>query len=327
MQLLALERDAPLSQSLIWRRQQEFYAQRGLKAWSEDSVPAYITNNPFIAEIYAAIVFGFVNDCVGLRGSLSPQRPLRILELGAGPGKFSFLFLQRLSALLRDHNIAPAAVRYCMTDGWESMVQSWPSNDYLTHFVDCGMLEFALLRAGEEIRLPFLAGQGPEDRGPLVVIANYVFDSLPQDAFVVDQGQIFEAVITTQNRVAQAPGSPDRAGVARDGVEVPGSPDRAGVARDGVEVPSPVGPGEEPISGLQFSFKNTSLATPRYPEPSWNEILELYRRRLPAATILFPCQALRVLQEIAGFSDGTMLVLASDKGYAHEDALLLSQGP
>src|SRR5215472_15472457 len=40
--------------------------------------------------------------------------------------------------------------------------------------------------------------------------------------------------------VAQAPGSPDRAGFARAGVEVPGSPDRAGFSRAGVEVPSPV---------------------------------------------------------------------------------------
>src|SRR5215472_11592800 len=36
-------------------------------------------------------------------------------------------------------------------------------------------------------------------------------------------------------RLAQPPGSPDRAGVARAGVEAPGSPDRAGVARTGVE--------------------------------------------------------------------------------------------
>jgi Protein of unknown function (DUF3631) len=43
--------------------------------------------------------------------------------------------------------------------------------------------------------------------------------------------------VAEQARVAQSPGSPARAGVARDGVEVPGSPARAGVARDGVEVP------------------------------------------------------------------------------------------
>src|SRR5262245_5981274 len=71
-----LERDVPLSQSLIWRRQREFYAQRGLKAWSEDRVPEYITNNPFIAEIYARIVAEFLNECMaaGDARPLSPER-------------------------------------------------------------------------------------------------------------------------------------------------------------------------------------------------------------------------------------------------------------
>ena len=91
-----LETDVPLSQSIIWRLQREFYDRRGLKVWAEDMLPQYITNNPFIAEIYARIVFGFLSDCnrpgVGGSGSISPQNPLRILELGAGPGKFSYLF-------------------------------------------------------------------------------------------------------------------------------------------------------------------------------------------------------------------------------------------
>jgi ribonuclease R len=50
--------------------------------------------------------------------------------------------------------------------------------------------------------------------------------------------RILKAVLQEhQGYVAQARGSPDRAGVARAGVEAPGSPDRAGVARAGVEVP------------------------------------------------------------------------------------------
>jgi len=340
---VVLERDVPLSQSLIWRRQQEFYAQRGLKAWSVDSVPAYITNNPFIAEIYAAIVFSFVGDCIALRANLSPQSPLRILELGAGPGKFSYLLLQRLAALLRAHNIAPATVRYCMTDGSESMVQSWRGNKYFADFVAGGMLEFELLRVGEEINSPFLAGRGPGDRGPLVVIANYVFDSLPQDAFVIDQGQIFEALLTTETEPlprrhpsasgtrledmldTEKTGAVDQDRVAQAPLPVGPHEDRAGQADSSGDNAAAVN--QQPISSLQFSFKNAVPATPRYPEPSWNEILELYRSRLPAATVLFPCQAIKALKEIAGFSDGTMLVLASDKGYAHQDALLLCQGP
>src|SRR5580765_1372025 len=91
-----LETSVPLSQSVIWQRQRDFYARRGLKAWTEDMVPSYITNNPFIAEIYAAIVAAFIDDCQGLAPGeslpISPENPLRILELGAGTGKFAYLF-------------------------------------------------------------------------------------------------------------------------------------------------------------------------------------------------------------------------------------------
>src|SRR5256714_8160737 len=99
-----LERDMPLSRSVIWRLQREFYVQRGLKAWAEDLVPNFITSNPFIAEIYAGIVAGFLGDCMELSRleskPLSPERPLHILELGTGAGKFSYLFLRHLTAAL-----------------------------------------------------------------------------------------------------------------------------------------------------------------------------------------------------------------------------------
>src|SRR5882762_651647 len=106
-----LESDVPLSQSVIWRMQRDFYAQRGLRAWTEDLVPQYITNNPFIADVYARIVFGFMRDCMSQTGI-----PLEILELGAGPGKFSWLFLRHLTALMRAANIPPESIRYRMTD-------------------------------------------------------------------------------------------------------------------------------------------------------------------------------------------------------------------
>src|SRR5216684_7175876 len=120
-----LERDVPLSQSVIWRLQREFYMQRGLKAWTEDMVPQYITNNPFITEIYAHIVADFLSDCIAHGESPSAENPLRILELGAGPGSFSYLFLRHLTALLRERNITPEAVRYCMTDCSASAIQAW----------------------------------------------------------------------------------------------------------------------------------------------------------------------------------------------------------
>jgi len=298
---VVLERDVSLSRSVIWDLQRQFYVQRGLKAWTEDMVPQFITNNPFIAESYARIVAGFLLDCIKLEGngpeSPSQRNPLRILELGAGPGKFSYLFLRHLTALLRAKEIPIESVRYCMTDCSENVIQAWGANNYLAEFVELGILEFELLEAGEMVQSSFVAGSKTSEQSklanrPLVLIANYVFDSLPQDAFVVTEGQIFEALVTTVKKVRQ------------------GGDNSA-----------------EKLSDLQLSYKNVNIPPNRYPDPSWNEILELYRARLPGATVLFPAHALKTLQELGSFTDGRLLVLAADKAIAHEEALLLSQGP
>lgn len=289
-----LERDRPLSQSLIWQRQTEFYRQRGPRAWTEDRVPQYITNNPFLAEIQAGIVAGFLDDCLkpGSRGSalsLSPNHPLRILELGAGPGRFACLFLRHLTARLRERGIAPGTLRYCMTDCAPTSLEAWRANPYLAEFTGSGLLEFARYESGQPLPR-FLASSEAAPPGPLVLIANYVFDTLPQDAFVISQGEIAEALVTTR--------APQQAG---------GAPPA--------------------LSQMQLTWRNVPVPPGRYPDPSWSRILEHYRDRLSAATVLFPTSALEILQQLAAATDGRMLVLAADKGYAYEDDLALSQGP
>lgn len=291
-----LESGVPLSESLVWRRQRQFYAQRGMRAWAEDHVPCFLTSNPFIAEIYARIVCGFLRDCLVVgRGevpTVSPKKPLRILELGAGTGKFAFLFLRHLTEELRTEGFPPEMIRYCMTDCSETLVTAWRKNGRLCEFVERGLLEFDLFTVGDSTRSRFAVGNGaPESgltSGPLVVIANYVFDSLPQDAFVIRDVQIFEALVTTTS----------------GGVAEP----------DG-------------MSHLQLTYDNAEMARNRYANPTWNEILEGYRTRLPAATVLFPSEALKIMQELGKFAGGRMLVLAADKGFVHEEDLGLSQGP
>jgi tetratricopeptide (TPR) repeat protein len=276
-----LERNVPLAQSVIWRLQRDFYAQRGLKAWNEDLVPSYITNNPFIAEIYAGFVAGFLQDCMSHppRGSsaLSQENPLRILELGAGTGKFSYLFLRKLTALLQNNNIPLHLVRYCMTDTAESLLTEWRENAYLREFVNSGILEFEVFQAGQKYR--------QDAGGPLVVIANYVFDSLPQDAFAIENGGIHEILVTTS-------------------------------AAANVETPY--------LKDLRFSFQNSAIAPQRYADDLWNSILEQYRTRLSSATVLFPASALQALQQLSHSSDGRMLVLVADKGLTHEEDLALA---
>ena len=269
-----LETNVPLSQSIIWKLQRDYYVQRGLKAWSDDKVPTFITSNPFTAEVYARIVFGFLRDC--------GERTISILELGAGTGKFCYLFLRHFTDLLRAEGIDRKGVRYCMTDCAEPLVESWRGNKYLAEFVTSGNLEFEVLQIGEKIDSAFLGSQGP-----LVAIANYVFDSLPQDAFVIREGKIFDALVST--------------------------------TRPGDTMP--------PLSQLQLSYENVEARPDRYPDPAWNRIMDLYRNRLSAGTVLFPCSALTFLKEIIEHTDGPVLALVADKGFPHEEELALCKGP
>src|SRR5277367_5411988 len=299
-ELTVLEKDVPISQSLIWGVQREYYIQRGLKSWTEDTVPQFITNNPLIAEIYARIVLGFLCDCRKQAQDAPCERsarsPLRILELGAGTGKFAFLFLRKMEELLTSHGIRLDTIRYCMTDCSDHLVEAWRANPLLAEFLDRGVLEFGLLGESGQVSPRPVKTTGSQVSettiGPLVVIANYFFDSLPHDAFSIDEGRVFEVLQTAAAISSNSSNS----------------------------VPSA-------LASLQLSYRNVLAAPGRYTEPSWKSIVEDYRERLSGATILFPSHALTTLKTIGKLTDGPMLVVTADKGYVHEQDLLLSSNP
>lgn len=272
-----LETRVPLSSSIIWEAQREFYRRRGIKAWTDDRVPEFITNNPFIADAYARMVFAFLQECRGSSGS-----SLRILELGAGSGKFAYLFLRRFTELLNEHDVPLGAFRYRMTDCSESLVDWWRENRYLQEFVATGILEFQCLRADGKPSLDEAALLP----GPLVVIANYVFDSLPQDMFLLRGGKLSEVVVSTLRQES----------------------------------------GDAPISELKRSYEAVAVTGNRYPDASWNEILWRYQSRPADTDILFPAGALAAARDLAKISDGRMLLLVGDKGCTREAALAPATG-
>src|ERR1700709_2658274 len=189
-----LERGKRLSESLLWSLQQRFYDSQGAKAWASGVVPHYITGNGWIADSYAKVVLGWLRDCTAMMtaaepGSFPPLdlgHPVTIVELGCGSGRCGFQFLSRLLDLLGRSGLRPVRVRYVMTDFTDSILDPLRRHPALQPWIEEGLLEFARFDAttpGDEIG---------EVRNPLIVIANYVFDSLPQDAFAVRGGRLFE---------------------------------------------------------------------------------------------------------------------------------------
>jgi len=185
--------DHRLSASPLWAAQRRFYERAGVDAWRTSVVPHHVTSNVAIATAYARVVAGFLRDT-------EDGTPLYVVELGAGSGRFAFLFLRAIESLLAGRDAR--ALRYVMTDVAERTMAAWRAHDGLAPFVRCGRLDFARFDADGDASLHLrrarrtIAAASPATR--IVVIANYVFGGLRQDAWALRAGRIHEYLVTAR---------------------------------------------------------------------------------------------------------------------------------
>src|SRR5262249_15410714 len=118
--------------------------------------------------------------------------------------------------------------------------------------------------------------------GPLVVIANYVFDGVPHDAFAVRGGRIFDCLLSLHS---------DRAGAE---------------TADG-----------EPLDHFECEWSERPAEAARYDHPLWNEILEQYTRKLDNVSFLFPTSALSCVERLRRLCEGSFMLLCTDKADHH----------
>jgi tetratricopeptide (TPR) repeat protein len=293
-----LERERRLSQSMLWSLQRRFFEQRSVAAWSDGVVPHYITTNPFIADAYATVLFGWLRDCAG-RGrapgdataGLDRDQPMYIVELGAGTGRFAFLVLRRLQKLLGKSRLRDVKFKYVLTDFVQRTVDYWREHPQLKPFFEAGVLDFARFDAERERGLSLvLSGETLAPgavRNPVAVLANYFFDGIAHDAFQIRDGQLFESRVT----LASTQPEPD--------LEDPGI-----------------------LARTTVSFTPHAVEGEYYGDPELDRILAVYRTTLDQTAITFPAGPLRCLQNLAELAGGRVLLISADKGYHREEALL-----
>ncbi|MDT4896884.1 MAG: hypothetical protein QOH25_1961 [Acidobacteriota bacterium] len=298
-----LEQKQRLSRSILWKLQRNFYNDQGVEAWRTAGIPHHITSNPPIAEAYAKVVFGFLRDCHAARhqteGSSFPpvdsSQPIYIIELGSGHGRFSYLFIKRFLDIYRRSVLKDIPVKYVMTDFVERNVEYWRAHPWLQPFVEEGSLDFARfdLESDQELRLVHSGAllSAETVQNPMVLIANYIFDSIPQDAFHIEDGQLYESLVTVLS------------------------------TRHEPEADDP-----EILTRLQISYSYQTIGEDYYGDPEWNRILQNCRERLPGTAFLFPTAALKFIENFRQLSGGRGLLLSADKGFNQDEALLEGQG-
>lgn len=184
-----------LSQSSIWGLEREYYVRRGIQAWASGDVPHSGTNNPPQARADAQVFEGLLADAAGgAFGPFEPDEPAYVIELGAGSGAFAFHFLRAL-----EPDVLAARPHYVLTDLAGSNFEYWKTHPKLAPLVAEGSLEMAQLdaTAAASVRLEpsgtvLAAGQ---QANPILFVANYFFDVLPQDLYVVEDGVLYEEAV------------------------------------------------------------------------------------------------------------------------------------
>jgi hypothetical protein len=291
-----IEKGKRFSQSKLWEIQRNFFINQGAMAWSQGVVPYFITSNSFIANSYARLVFGFLRDCVANKqessGSLSSDgsRLFYFIELGSGSGCFAYHFLKKFSDILNRSSLKGIQYKYVMTDLPERNLEHWKNHPFFSPFIEQGTLDFASFDAENDSEIVLnLSGERlcpGSVKNPMVVIANYFFDSIPQDAFRIRDGELYETLVALVS-----------------------SKDEMDNADHTI------------LKRLSFSYEDRLVDGDYYGDPRLDGILKYYQSHLGDTNILFPSTATGCMERLLNLCSGRMMMISSDKGYSKEAQL------
>jgi len=282
-----LEEAKPLADSMLWTLQHTIYEQADVSIWGSGELPQYITNNNYIAKSYAELILAYLRDNYD---TLNYDAPIHIIEMGTGTGRLGFFILKTLTRFQPTINGKPVQFRYIMTDIAEKNVNYWQEHRALKPFIDNGSVDFAyynvltdntftLIKSGETLSADTM-------QNPVIFIANYFFDSIPQDLFFIEKGELSEGFVSM-----------------------------------GLEA-EPEDKNNISLNDIILSYEREPITMPHFNDEEYDQMLAGYQERLGETSLLFPRLALNAIRNFEQLSNGRMLLIVGDKGHYQEELLL-----
>ncbi len=209
---ILLEPFKPYAASMLWTLQRQYFEEMGIDAWRSGEVPHYVTSNPRHARAYAETILGLYRDLRSMAGTAAVIEPIPILELGGGSGRMAFYILRQLEELCADEGIALEQFRYILTDFTQRNLDSWRVHPRFAAYFERGLLDITLLDATApgpiELQMSGLEIRPAQYAVPLVLVANYLFDSIPQELVYVKDGNCHPVQVALHLPSALAAASP-----------------------------------------------------------------------------------------------------------------------
>ncbi len=278
-----IESKRPFSESLIWQFNRDFYLNNGIAAWGNGIVPHSMTSSSKVGKTYAELIFALLKD-LAHQGNI--DEVIYLLELGAGHGRLAFHILQHLEKLIEsvDQKLPPYC--YVLSDIVEENLTFFSQHPQFEVYIEEGKLDVTYFDAIESDKI-YLRNKKQsiltqELNQPIITIANYFFDSIPNE------------LLHFENRIVSS----------------------CSIAINSEENPKDL-VGDELLKIMDFSYFDIVQNAPFYKESLLNEIVEEYRNSFADTYLFFPKKGLECIQHIQSFSKVGMVLLSMDKGF-HE---------
>lgn len=280
---ITLDSAKRLSESAIfWSLQRPYFDTQGVHAWT-GSVPFFVTSNQFIARRYAQLINAYLADRQS-HATGAKQETVYILELGTGSGQFSFYVLKHLSRLMQVYGSAAPKFCYVMTDFTENNIQYWQTHPALQPYIRDLKLDFAHydMENDQSIDLINQSITLKKDgtRTPLIVLANYIFDTVTCDAFYINNYKTQELQLSLHTTA--------------DNMQNDKIIDTKKIK-------------------TTFQTKDIDINT-YYQDEKINNILAFYQKNIEQSNVLIPVASLRSIAHLFDISQNDCMIISSDKG-------------
>jgi len=283
MSKIEVERKKRFSKSKLWDLQRGYFEEQGIYAWV-NQVPYFVTSNCYVAEGYANIAINFICDWVQ-KYPESKSHLFYIMELGTGSGQVSFYINKKLHELKKTFRLDDIKICYVMTDFTSHNIQYWESHKAFKPYLERGELDFATYNMENEktnIHLIHANKKLTSDlvKNPLIVFANYIFDTVSHDAFRIVDNQLQELRISLHTEASNM---------------------KNGRPVDGKKV--------------DIEYHNCQIPGKFYDDEDFEAVLREYPKHLKNTYLLIPIGALKAVRALNKLSNSKMLMISTDKGY------------
>lgn len=234
-----------------------------------------------MGKAYAEIAIAFLED-----RSKTSHDTVYFLELGAGHGRFSFCFLKHFLGLYQHHPGSLPPFCYIMSDFSEKNVQFWQSHPKLKPGIDAGFVDTCLFDITSDKTIKLQKSGVTLTPGslsqPLVVIANYVFDTIPQDLYCIEGQEIYKCLLS---------------------VSIPEEKYKPGT--------------KVSFEDLYLKYDYEKIVELSGMPENQLQMLKHYKETTGSSHLLFPAAALECLDRLREISPKGIILLTSDKGSHH----------